>query len=131
MSPCGSRLPACPQHKYVKQTSLTDTRLCLIKFAPLRRFNSVLEPVPTVIVQGMAKEFFQGQLGQQTHPMFAIPTVKTCLSRSRINAAMELSRARFFVDQAELDRNPDVICTADGSILDLHADGRTTGQDLP
>ena len=72
-----------------------------------RRKNEVFEPICPELVQGIAKDFFQRQAD------------KRCLTRNRINAAVELSRARFHCEPSYMDANPDAVGCKDGSVMDL------------
>jgi putative DNA primase/helicase len=88
----------------------------------------VLEPVNAEFVQGLAKEFFQEQVGKLAGGPFGLPAVKSSLSRARINAAVELSRSSFHADGASIDNDIDLLGLADGNVFDLNT-GKTTGKD--
>jgi putative DNA primase/helicase len=88
----------------------------------------VLEPVNAEFVQGLAKEFFQEQVGKLAGGPFGLPAVKSSLSRARINAAVELSRSSFHADGASIDNNIDLLGLADGNVFDL-AIGKIAGKD--
>jgi putative DNA primase/helicase len=80
----------------------------------------VLEPVTPEFVQGLAKTFFQEQVGKLAAGPISFSAVKSSLSRARINAAVELSRSAFHVDPAIIDAEANLIGCADGSLLDLN-----------
>jgi D5 N terminal like len=86
----------------------------------------VLEPVTPEFVQGLAKTFFQEQVGKLAAGPMAFSTVKSSLSRARINAAVELSRSAFHVDPAIIDTHIHLIGCGDGSVLDLNTGDRLT-----
>ena len=79
----------------------------------------VLEPVTPEFVQGLAKTFFQEQVGKLAAGPMAFSTVKSSLSRARINAAVELSRSAFHLDPAVMDSNIHLIGCFDGRVLNL------------
>jgi len=79
----------------------------------------VLEPVNAEFVQGLAKQFFQEQVGKLAGGPFGSSAVKSSLSRARINAAVELSRSSFHADGASIDNDIDLLGLADGSVFDL------------
>ena len=80
-----------------------------------RKTVQIFEPIPDALVQGLAKDFTQ----IQTASYGASLMVKGCLTRARINATVELSRSRFHVDPKLIDAEPDLIGSADGTILNL------------
>ena len=87
----------------------------------------VLEPISVEYVQGLAKQFFQQQIEKiATAGAFAVPAARSCLSRARINAAVELSRSGFQVDGASIDSTVDLLGLADGNVFDLNT-GKTAG----
>lgn len=49
----------------------------------------------------------------------ALSPLKNCLTRSRINAVIELSRAQLYVQSNTLDENRDLAGCSDGCVLDL------------
>ena len=57
----------------------------------------VLEPIPVEYVQGLAKNFFQAQVGKIANGPLAFSPLKSLLSRTRINAAVELSEQCLFI----------------------------------
>ena len=85
-----------------------------------RRTVQIFEPIPDALVQGLAKDFTQ----TQTAAWGASPIAKSCLSRSRINGTVELSRSRFHVDPELIDAEPDLVGCADGAILNLSSGNR-------
>jgi putative DNA primase/helicase len=85
-----------------------------------QRNNQIFEPVASEIVQGLAKGFFQAQVERQSFGP------KACLGRARINAAVELSRARFYLEPNQMDGNIDVVGCENGSMLDM-----VTGSKVP
>jgi len=87
-----------------------------------RRHNQVFEPTSDVIVQGLAKQFFQNEVGRNTGGYFVTPSLRSWLNRTRINAAVELSRAYFDVSADEIDSQPDLVGCSDGHVLNLGAD---------
>ena len=93
------------------------------------RKNQVFEPAEPAIVQGLAKDFLQEEVGKVTAGPVAYPPLKSCLTRTRINAAIDLSRAQLYVEPASLDENPDLAGCCDGNVLDLNT-GRTISDDL-
>jgi putative DNA primase/helicase len=93
--------------------SAFDGKLIYCNEQWFQRNNQIFEAVAPEIVQGLAKSFFQAQVERQS---FA---PKTCLGRSRINAAVELSRARFHLEPNQMDGNIDVVGCENGSMLDL------------
>jgi putative DNA primase/helicase len=84
-----------------------------------QRKNQVFEPVGSEIVQGLAKDFLQSEVGKGGFGPLGISPLKSCLGRARINAAVELSRSRFHVDLDLVDSNAEVAGCSDGSILHL------------
>jgi hypothetical protein len=84
-----------------------------------RRKYQVFEPVSAEIVQGLAKHFFQDQVGTVGLGPLALSPVKSCLTRARINAAVELSRSQFHVAPDTLDANMEAVGCWDGRVLDL------------
>jgi putative DNA primase/helicase len=84
----------------------------------------VLEPVTAEVVQGLAKNFFQDQVAKMAAGPVTFSTMKSSLSRARINAAVELSRSAFHVDPAIIDANINLIGCANGSVLDLNTGSR-------
>jgi putative DNA primase/helicase len=84
----------------------------------------VLEPVSAEVVQGLAKQFFQQQVGKIAVGPLVFSTMKGSLSRARINAAVELSRSAFYVDSVVLDANIDLVGCRDGNVFDLNSGTR-------
>ena len=84
-----------------------------------QRRNQVFEPVGSEIVQGLAKDFLQSEVGKVGPGPLGLSPLKSCLGRARINAAVELSRSRFHVDVHLVDSNAEVAGCSDGSILHL------------
>jgi putative DNA primase/helicase len=83
--------------------------------------KQVFVPIGEEIVQGIAKEFLQKQLGGVSSFMGGPP--KACLSRGRTNATVELSRKPLHVGPELIDGNKDVIGLPDGSLLKIGRDG--------
>ena len=75
----------------------------------------VFHPVSSEHVQGLAKTFLQKKLRTSSQMMLHKPN----LSRTRINASIELSRSSLEVDPELIDSNPDLIGCRDGVILEL------------
>ncbi len=92
-----------------------------------RRKYQVFEPVSPEIVQGLAKDFFQDQVGKVGFGPLALSPVKSCLGRARINAAVELSRSLFHVGPDNIDGNVEAVGCKDGSVLDLITGGNING----
>ena len=90
------------------------------------RKNQVFEPAESAIVQGLAKGFLQNEVGKVNSGPIGFSPLRSCLGRTRINAAVELSRAQLRVDPTILDANPDLAGCLDGQVLDLSA-GSVTG----
>ena len=87
----------------------------------------VLEPIPVEYVQGLAKHFFQDQVAKIAGGHLTISPLKTLLSRTRINAAVELSRSSFDVDAEGIDKDIKFLGCTDGSIPDLKTGNTITG----
>ena len=81
------------------------------------------------VVQGLAKDFLQDQVGKVTAGHLAYSPLKSCLTRTRINAVIELSRSQLHVQSDTLDENRDLAGCSDGSVLDLNT-GSLIGDDL-
>jgi putative DNA primase/helicase len=79
----------------------------------------VLETVTPEFVQGLAKTLFQEQVGKLAAGPMAFSTVKSSLSRARINAAVELSRSAFHLDPAVMDSDIHLTGCSDGRVLNL------------
>jgi hypothetical protein len=92
------------------------------------RGAQVLEVIPVEFVQGLAKHFFQEQVGKIATASFVFSPLKSMLSRTRINATVELSRASFYVDPASIDNDTGLLGLADGNVLELST-GNTLGND--
>ena len=90
------------------------------------RKKEIFEPVRFEIVQGLAKEFLQGQVGSINQAPLMLSSLKACLGRTRINASVELSKAELFKESAHLDANPDLAGCPDGSVLQLAAENTDT-----
>jgi putative DNA primase/helicase len=85
----------------------------------LRR-NQVFEPLGPEVVQGLAKDFLQNQVGKViAGPVAYYSPLKSCLARTRINAVTELSRSKLHVQSDTLDENRDLAGCSDGYVLDL------------
>ena len=84
----------------------------------LRR-NQVFEPIGPEVVQGLAKDFLQNQVGKVSPGPIALSPLKNCLTRSRINAVIELSRAQLYVQSNTLDENRDLAGCSDVCVLGL------------
>src|SRR5262249_34084706 len=92
-----------------------------------RQGNQVFEPTSDVIVQGLAKQFFQNEVEKNSSGPLALSHFRGCLNRTRINAAVELSRAHFNVSTDEIDSKPNLVGCSDGGVLSLSAgDQRST-----
>ena len=78
------------------------------------------EPVSPAIVQGLTKEFLQEQVEKVTAGPIAHSPLKSCLTRTRINAVIELFRSQLHVRFNSLDDNRDLAGCSDGYILDLN-----------
>ena len=89
------------------------------------RKKEVFEPVCFEIVQGLAKEFLQGQLGGINQAPLMLSPLR-CLGRTRINASVELSKAKFFLEPAQLDAKRDLAGCLDGSVLRLAPENTDT-----
>ena len=89
-----------------------------------RQDKQVFEPTSDVMVQGLAKRFFQNEVGKNSSGPLALSHFRSCLNRTRINAAVELSRAHFNVSTEEIDSNPDLVGCSDGYVLSLSARGQ-------
>ena len=83
------------------------------------RKKEVFEPVCFELVQGLAKEFLQNQLGGINQAPLMLSPLKACLGRTRINASVELSKARLFLEPAQLDADRNLAGCLDGSVLRL------------
>ena len=92
-----------------------------------RRKNQVFEPISPEIVQGLAKDFFQDQVGKVVFGPLALSPIKSCLTRARINAAVELSRSQFHVGPDNIDGNVEAVGCKDGGVLDLITGGNIRG----
>jgi putative DNA primase/helicase len=93
-----------------------------------RRKNQVFEPVPGEIVQGLAKVYLQTEVGKVGPGPLVLSPLKGCLTRARINAAVELSRSKFHVEPDHIDGNIHVIGSSDGSVLELDTGGILRGK---
>ena len=80
-----------------------------------RKKNQVYEPYSPEAVQGLAKSFLQ----EQCTKSLLWASMKACLSRARINATVELSRADFEVDRRLVDSDAELVGSGDGYIVDL------------
>jgi hypothetical protein len=89
-----------------------------------RRHNQVFEPTLDVIVQSLAKQLFQNVVVTNNFGPFPVSSFKSCLNRTRINAAVELSRARFNVAGDAIDSATDFVGCSDGHVLNLGTDGQ-------
>jgi putative DNA primase/helicase len=68
------------------------------------REKEIFEPVCFEIVQGLAKEFLQSQVGSINQAPLMLSPLKDCLGRTRINASVELSKATLFLEPVHLMR---------------------------
>jgi putative DNA primase/helicase len=84
-----------------------------------QRRNQLFEPAPCEIVQGLAKDFFQIRVRELSPGPIPFPAAKACLTRSRINAALELSRSTLRADPELVDRDVGLVGCADGRVLNL------------
>jgi putative DNA primase/helicase len=87
----------------------------------LLRENQIFEPVSPAIVQGLTKSFLQEEVGKVTAGPVAYSPLKSCLTRTRINAVIELSRAQLYVQSNTLDEDRDLAGCSDGYVLDLNS----------
>jgi putative DNA primase/helicase len=71
------------------------------------------------IIQGLAKEFLQKEVSDLRYPS------KSCLSRARINATVELSRKAMDIPSDDIGQDRNLMGCADGTILNLQS-GRLT-----
>ena len=83
------------------------------------RCHQVFEPSNDAIVQGLAKEFFQGEVAKTYLSSLGPSPLRGCLNRARINAAVELSRSNLSVRPSSIDSRTDLVGCSDGSILNL------------
>jgi putative DNA primase/helicase len=90
------------------------------------RKKEIFEPARFEIVQGLAKEFLQGQVGGINQAPLMLSPFKACLGRTRINASVELSKARLFLEPAQLDANRDLAGCLDGGVLRLGPENSNT-----
>jgi putative DNA primase/helicase len=90
------------------------------------RKKEIFESVRFEIVQGLAKEFLQDQVGGINQAPLMLSAFKACLGRTRINASVELSKARLFLEPARLDANRDLAGCVDGSVLRLAPENTNT-----
>ena len=90
-----------------------------------RKRNQVYEAVSPEAVQGLAKTFLQEQCAKSG----SWAATKSCLSRARINATVELSRADFEVDRRLVDSDTELVGCGDGFILDLGTGMRLDNND--
>ena len=90
------------------------------------RTKEVFEPVCFELVQGLAKEFLQGQVCDINQTPLMLSPFKACLGRTRINASVELSKARLFLEPAQLDASRDLAGCLDGSVLRLAPENNNT-----
>ncbi len=79
-----------------------------------RRSNKIFELISLEIVQGMVKGFLQEKATSNPRDF-----TKALLSRSRINAAVELSRSQLWADSEQFDSDKTVVGCADGTVMDL------------
>ena len=96
-------------------SSTFKDRLIYCKDQWYQKKHQVYEPVSSEMVQGLAKNFLQEQCAKSA--LWA--SMKACLSRARINATVELSRADFEIDRRLVDSDTELVGCGDGSILDL------------
>ena len=87
--------------------------------------NQVYEAVSPEAAQGLAKTFLQ----EQSAKSVSWASMKACLSRARINATVELSRADFAVDRRLVDSDTELVGCGDGSILNLRTGTRLDNND--
>ena len=90
-----------------------------------RKKNQVYEAVSPEAAQGLAKTFLQ----EQSAKSVSWASMKACLSRARINATVELSRADFAVDRRLVDSDTELVGCGDGSILNLRTGTRLDNND--
>jgi putative DNA primase/helicase len=85
------------------------------------RKNQVYEKIDHVKVQGLATTFLQGKVADLG--FFA----KQNLNRNKINATIELSRSKLWVDHLRFDTSPNLIGLSDGSVFDLSMNQTVSG----
>jgi len=84
------------------------------------REKQIFEPLSPANVQGLTKSFLQEEVEKVTAGPVAYSPLKSCLTRTRINAVIELSRAQLYVQPHTLDENRDLAGCSDGYVLDLN-----------
>jgi putative DNA primase/helicase len=84
------------------------------------REKQIFEPLSPANVQGLTKSFLQEEVEKVTAGPVAYSPLKSCLTRTRINAVIELSRAQLYVQSHALDENRDLAGCCDGNVLDLN-----------
>src|SRR5262249_6401612 len=84
------------------------------------REKHIFEPLSPANVQGLTKSFLQEEVEKVTAGPVAYSPLKSCLTRTRINAVIELSRAQLYVQPHTLDENRDLAGCSDGNVLDLN-----------
>ena len=90
------------------------------------RKKEVFEPACFELVQGLAKEFLQGQVCDINQTPLMLSPFKACLGRTRINASVELSKARLFLEPTQLDADRNLAGCLDGSVLRLAPENTNT-----
>src|SRR5262249_5765454 len=71
-------------------------------------------------VQGLTKSFLQEEVEKVTAGPVAYSPLKSCLTRTGINAVIELSRAQLYVQPNSLNENRNLAGCSDGYVLDLN-----------
>src|SRR5262249_5286361 len=84
------------------------------------REKQIFEPLSPANVQGLTKGFVEEEVEKVTAGPVAYSPLKGCLTRTRINAVIELSRAQLYVQPSSLDENRDLAGCSDGHVLDLN-----------
>jgi putative DNA primase/helicase len=84
------------------------------------REKQIFERFSPAKVQGLTKSFLQEEVEKVTAGPVAYSPLKSCLTRTRINAVIELSRAQLYVQPHTLDENRDLAGCSDGYVLDLN-----------
>jgi putative DNA primase/helicase len=86
--------------------------------------GEIFEPISDAVVQGRAKQFLQNQVATilsalPPSPFDKAPQVKSYLSKTRIDAVVELARAKLLVRAADMDCRGDLLGCSDGKVLAL------------
>ena len=84
------------------------------------REKQIFEPRSPANVRGLTKSFLQEEVEKVTAGPVAYSPLKSCLTRTRINAVIELSRGQLYVQPHTLNENRDLAGCSDGNVLDLN-----------